>query len=144
MIERRLKYCKEVSNYMSYNELTPEQEMVIVCKATEVPFTGEYDNFYQDGIFICRRCNSPLFSSKSKFNSGCGWPSFDESFPDAIKRIPDPDGIRTEIECSNCKAHLGHEFLEEGFTNKNVRDCVNSLSIYFIPKGKELPKTIHE
>ncbi|MDQ5863686.1 MAG: methionine-R-sulfoxide reductase [Thermoproteota archaeon] len=129
---------------MSYNELTPEQEMVIVRKATEVPFTGEYDNFYQDGIFICRRCNSPLFSSKSKFNSGCGWPSFDESFPDAIKRIPDPDGIRTEIECSNCKAHLGHEFLEEGFTNKNVRDCVNSLSIYFIPKGKELPKTLHE
>jgi peptide-methionine (R)-S-oxide reductase len=144
MIEKCLKYCKGVLNYMSYNRLTPEQEKVIVRKATEVPFTGEYDNFYQDGTFICRRCNSPLFSSKSKFNSGCGWPSFDESFPDAIKRIPDPDGIRTEIECSNCKAHLGHEFLEEGFTNKNVRDCVNSLSIYFIPKGKELPKIIHE
>jgi peptide-methionine (R)-S-oxide reductase len=144
MIERRLKYCKVVSNYMSYNKLTPEQERVIVRKATEVPFTGEYDNFYEDGTFICRKCNSPLFSSKSKFNSGCGWPSFDESFPGAIKRIPDPDGIRTEIECSNCKAHLGHEFLEEGFTNKNLRDCVNSLSIYFIPKGKELPKIIHE
>ena len=129
---------------MSYNKLTPEQEKVIVHKATEIPFTGEYDNFYEDGTFICRRCNSPLFSSKSKFNSGCGWPSFDESFPDAIKRVPDPDGIRIEIECSNCRAHLGHEFLEEGFTNKNVRDCVNSLSIYFIPKEKELPRIIHE
>lgn len=129
---------------MNYNKLTPEQERVIVNKATEAPFTGKYDNFYENGTFICRRCNSPLFSSKSKFNSGCGWPSFDESFPYAIKRIPDPDGIRIEIQCSNCGAHLGHEFLHEGFTNKNVRDCVNSLSIHFIPKEKELPKIIHE
>ena len=90
---------------MSYNKLTPEQERVIINKATEVPFSGEYDNFYQDGTFICRRCNNPLFSAKNKFNSGCGWPSFDESFPGAIKRIPDPDGIRTEIECSNRRAH---------------------------------------
>ena len=129
---------------MSYNKLTPEQERVIIHKATEVPFSGEYDNFYQDGTFICRRCNNPLFSAKSKFNSGCGWPSFDESFPGAIKHIPDPDGIRTEIECSNCRAHLGHEFLDEGLTNKNLRDCVNSLSLYFIPKEKELPNIIHE
>jgi peptide-methionine (R)-S-oxide reductase len=129
---------------MNYNKLTPEQERVIVNKATEAPFTGKYDNFYENGTFVCRRCNSPLFSSKSKFNSGCGWPSFDESFPYAIKRIPDPDGIRIEIQCSNCGAHLGHEFLDEGFTNKNVRDCVNSLSIHFIPKEKELPKIIHE
>jgi peptide-methionine (R)-S-oxide reductase len=129
---------------MNYNKLTPEQERVIVNKATEAPFTGKYDNFYENGTFICRRCNSPLFSSKSKFNSGCGWPSFDESFPYAIKRIPDPDEIRMEIQCSNCGAHLGHEFLGEGFTNKNVRDCVNSLSIHFIPKEKELPKIIHE
>lgn len=143
-MDRCLNCCKSVVDYMSYNKLTPEQEKVIVHKATEIPFTGEYDNFYEDGTFICRRCNSPLFSSKSKFNSGCGWPSFDESFPDAIKRVPDPDGIRIEIECSNCRAHLGHEFLEEGFTNKNVRDCVNSLSIYFIPKEKELPRIIHE
>jgi peptide-methionine (R)-S-oxide reductase len=144
MVERCLRYYKEVANYMSYNELTSDEERIIVHKATEVPFTGEYNNFYEDGTFVCRRCNNPLFSSKSKFNSGCGWPSFDESFPNAIKRIPDPDGIRTEIECSNCRAHLGHEFHGEGFTNKNVRDCVNSLSIYFIPKEKELPKTIHE
>jgi peptide-methionine (R)-S-oxide reductase len=129
---------------MNYNKLTPEQERIIVNKATEAPFTGKYDNFYENGTFICRRCNSPLFSSKSKFNSGCGWPSFDESFPYALKRIPDPDGIRIEIQCSNCGAHLGHEFLDEGFTNKNVRDCVNSLSIHFIPKEKELPKIIHD
>lgn len=129
---------------MGHNKLTPEQERVIVDKATEAPFTGEYDNFYEDGTFICRRCNAPLFSSKSKFNAGCGWPSFDESFPNAIERVPDPDGIRTEIQCTKCGGHLGHEFLGEGFTNKNTRDCVNSLSIRFIPKGKELPKIANE
>jgi peptide-methionine (R)-S-oxide reductase len=129
---------------MGYNELTPEQERVIVHRATEPPFSGEYDDFYAEGTFICRRCNSPLFSSKSKFNSGCGWPSFDDSFPSAIKRIPDPDGIRTEIECKNCGAHLGHEFIGEGLTSKNTRHCVNSLSIVFVPKQKELPKIINE
>ena len=138
------KSNEEVIGNMNYNELTSEQERVIINKATEAPFSGEYDNFYEDGTFICRRCNAPLFSSKSKFDAGCGWPSFDESFPNAIKRIPDPDGIRTEIECANCNAHLGHEFLGEGLTDKNTRDCVNSLSIRFMPKGKELPKVIHE
>ncbi|MDN5846120.1 MAG: methionine-R-sulfoxide reductase [Candidatus Nitrosocosmicus sp.] len=129
---------------MSYNKLSPEEERIIVNKATESPFRGKYDNFYEDGTFICRRCNTPLFSSKSKFDAGCGWPSFDESFQKAIKRIPDPDGIRTEIQCENCSAHLGHEFLGEHLTDKNTRECVNSLSIHFIPKGKELPKIIHE
>jgi peptide-methionine (R)-S-oxide reductase len=128
---------------MNYNELSPEEERVIVHKATEIPFTGKYDDFYEDGTFICRRCNAPLFSSKSKFDAGCGWPSFDESFPNAVKRVPDHDGIRTEIECENCGAHLGHEFLGENLTNKNTRECVNSLSIRFIPKGKKLPLTIH-
>ena len=85
---------------MDYNYLTPEQERIIIYKATEVPFTGEYDSFFGEGTFICRRCNAPLFSSKDKFNSGCGWPSFDGSFPKALKRVPDPDGIRTELECS--------------------------------------------
>jgi peptide-methionine (R)-S-oxide reductase len=125
---------------MNYNKLNSEEERVIVDKATEHPFTGEYDNFYQDGIYICRRCNTPLFSSKSKFNSGCGWPSFDEYYPNAVRHVPDPDGRRIEIECSNCNAHLGHEFLGEGLTDKNRRECVNSLSIRFIPKDKELPK----
>jgi peptide-methionine (R)-S-oxide reductase len=129
---------------MTYNKLTPEEKRVIIDKATETPFSGEYNNFYEDGIFVCRRCNSLLFSSKSKFDSGCGWPSFDENFPNAIKRVPDPDGIRTEIECASCGAHLGHEFLGEDLTDKNTRDCVNSLSIRFIPKSEELPKTIHD
>ena len=128
---------------MNYNKLTPEQERVIIHKSTEPPFTGEYDNFYEDGVFICRRCNAPLFSSKSKFDAGCGWPSFDESFPNAIKRVPDPDEIRTEIQCANCGGHLGHEFLGEYLTDKNTRECVNSLSIRFVKKGKELPKIIH-
>ena len=100
---------------MDYNKLTPEEEKDIVNKATEVPFHGEYDNFYGDGTFVCRRCNAPLFPSKSKFDSGCGWPSFDENLSNAIKRIADPDGMRTEIECTNCNAHLGHEFVGEQF-----------------------------
>jgi peptide-methionine (R)-S-oxide reductase len=129
---------------MTYNKLTPEEKRVIIDKATETPFSGEYDNFYEDGMFICRRCNALLFSSQSKFDSGCGWPSFDENFPNAIKRVTDPDGIRTEIECASCGAHLGHEFLGEGLTDKNTRDCVNSLSVRFIPKSEELPKTIHD
>jgi peptide-methionine (R)-S-oxide reductase len=115
---------------MNYNKLTPDEERVIVDKATEAPFMGEYDNFYEDGTFICRRCNTPLFSSKSKFDSGCGWPSFDEYFPNAVKRVPDPDGIRTEIECSNCNAHLGHEY---------TRMC--QFVIYtFCPKGKTVTR----
>ena len=128
---------------MNYNNLSPEEERVIVHKATETPFTGKYDDFYDDGTFICRRCNAPLFSSKSKFDAGCGWPSFDESFPNALKRVPDTDGVRIEIQCKNCGGHLGHEFLRENLTNKNARECVNSLSIHFVPKGKELPLTIH-
>lgn len=120
---------------MSYNKLTPEEERVIVHKGTERPFTGEYDNFYEEGIYVCRRCNHPIFSSKSKFDAGCGWPAFDESLPNAMKRIPDPDGIRTEIECAKCGAHLGHEFRGEHLTAKNTRECVNSLSIRFIPRS---------
>jgi len=125
---------------MTYNKLTPEEKKVIIDKATETPFSGEYDNFYEDGIFICRRCNALLFSSKSKFDSDCGWPSFDENFPNAIKRVPDPDGIRTEIECASCGAHLGHEFLGEDLTDKNTRDCVNSLSMRFISKSDGVTK----
>ena len=121
---------------MSYNKLTPEEERVIVHKGTEPPFSGEYDNFYKPGIYVCRRCNYPLFSSKSKFDAGCGWPSFDESFPNAIKRVQDPDGIRTEIQCAKCGAHLGHEFVGEHLTAKDTRECVNSLSIRFIPTEK--------
>jgi peptide-methionine (R)-S-oxide reductase len=118
---------------VSYNKLTPAEERVIVHKGTEPPFSGEYDNFYKQGTYVCRRCNHPLFSSKSKFDAGCGWPSFDESSPNSIKRVPDPDGMRTEIQCAKCGAHLGHEFIGEHLTSKNTRECVNSLSIRFVP-----------
>ncbi len=129
---------------VNYNKLTAAEEKIIIGKATEFPFTGKYDGFYEDGTYICRGCNAPLFSSKSKFSSGCGWPSFDETLPNAIERLPDPDGMRTEIECANCGAHLGHEFVGEHLTDKDTRECVNSLSIQFISKEKELPKTIYE
>jgi peptide-methionine (R)-S-oxide reductase len=127
---------------MSYNKLSLEEERVILRKGTERPFTGEYDDFYQEGTYICRQCNAPLFSSKSKFDAGCGWPAFDDSYPDALKRLLDADGRRMEIQCANCGAHLGHEFVGERLTAKNTRECVNSLSIRFVPAGKELPETV--
>jgi peptide-methionine (R)-S-oxide reductase len=129
---------------VSYNKLTPEEEKIILHKGTEAPFIGEYDNFFQEGTFICKRCNAPLFSSKSKFDAGCGWAAFDDTLAGAVHRVPDPDGIRTEIECATCGAHLGHEFVRERLTAKNTRECVNSISIRFVPKEKELPKIIHE
>ncbi len=125
---------------MPYNKLTLQEEEIIENKGTETPFSGEYDNFYEDGVFICKRCHAPLFSSQAKFNSGCGWPSFDEEYPNALKRLPDADGERTEIQCNNCHAHLGHEFTGEHLTDKNTRHCVNSLSILFIPQGQQLPE----
>lgn len=126
------------------NKLTPQEEFVILHKGTEAPFSGEYDDFYEDGTFVCRRCNAPLFSAKSKFDAGCGWPAFDENYPDAVKRLPDPDGRRTEIECANCGGHLGHVFIGERLTAKNTRHCVNSLSIRFIPKDRTLPEILHQ
>jgi len=128
---------------MKFNELTAEEKRIIEDKGTETPFSGEYDDFFVDGTFICRKCNAPLFSSKAKFDAHCGWPAFDENFPDAVKRITDEDGVRTEIQCANCSAHLGHVFEGEHFTDKNIRHCVNSLSICFVPKGKDLPKKIN-
>jgi peptide-methionine (R)-S-oxide reductase len=124
---------------MSYNRLSPAEERVILNKGTERPFAGEYDDFWREGTYICRRCNAPLFSSASKFEAGCGWPAFDASFPGALRRLPDPDGRRTEIECAHCGGHLGHEFLGERLTDKNTRECVNSVSIRFVPSGQELP-----
>lgn len=123
---------------MPYNKLTQQEADIIEEKGTEIPFSGEYDNFYEDGVFICRRCNAPLFSSEAKFDAGCGWPAFDENYPNAVKRLSDPDGNRTEILCANCGGHLGHVFEGEQMTDKNTRHCVNSLSIKFIPKSKKL------
>lgn len=129
---------------MAYNKLTKEEEYVIEDKGTEAPFSGEYDNFYEDGTFICRKCNAPLFSSQSKFDAGCGWPAFDENFPNAVRQTIDGDGERTEITCANCGAHLGHVFNGEQMTDKNTRHCVNSLSIRFIGEGKPLPEMIRD
>ncbi len=117
-------------------KLTKEEESVIVHKGTEKPFTGEFYAFWDKGTYVCKRCGTPLYHSESKFEAGCGWPSFDEEIPGAVKRLPDPDGVRTEIQCAKCGAHLGHVFTGEGFTEKNVRHCVNSVSMDFIPDKK--------
>ena len=117
-----------------YNPLTPEERYVIEEKGTERPFTGEYDDFYESGSYVCRKCNAELYSSSDKFDAHCGWPAFDKEVNGAVNQLPDPDGMRTEIECSNCAGHLGHVFFGEGFTPTNARHCVNSLSMRFVPK----------
>jgi len=116
--------------------LTKEEERIILHKGTERAFTGKYDKFYEDGLYVCKNCNAALYRSNTKFNSKCGWPSFDDNISDAVKRLPDADGLRTEIVCNKCDGHLGHVFLNEGFTDKNTRHCVNSLSMKFIPREK--------
>ena len=119
---------------MQLNKLTPEEENIIVNKGTERRGVGEYVDTFVEGTYTCRRCNTPLYTSTSKFHSNCGWPSFDQEIPGAVKRTPDADGSRTEITCMACGGHLGHVFLGEEYTATNTRHCVNSLSLKFISK----------
>ena len=120
-------------------KLTPEEIEVIVKKGTERPYSGTYNDFYKEGLYVCKACDNPLFYSNDKFNSNCGWPSFDDEIKGSIKRIPDYSlgKVRTEIICSNCNGHLGHVFEGENFTEKNIRHCVNSISIKFIENEKK-------
>ena len=127
----------EGSKDIKLNKLTKEEEDVIVRKGTERPFSGEYETETREGIYVCRRCNAPLYRSEDKFDARCGWPSFDQEIKGAVKRVPDADGMRVEIQCARCGAHLGHVFEGEHFTEKNTRHCVNSISMKFIPKGKK-------
>lgn len=115
-----------------FNPLTPQEQQVILHKGTERPFSGEYNDFYEVGIFVCKQCEAPLYRSKDKFSSGCGWPSFDDEIAGSVVRHVDADGRRTEVVCANCDGHLGHVFEGEQFTDKNTRHCVNSISIKFV------------
>lgn len=132
-----LTSCSQENKNMKYNKLTEEEKRVIVHKGTELPFTGKYYKHDKKGTYTCKRCDAPLYQWSDKFDAQCGWPGFDDDIEGAVKRVPDADGRRTEIICANCGAHLGHVFEGEGFTPKNTRHCVNSISMNFVPSQTE-------
>ena len=129
---------------MPFNELNAEETRVIINKGTERAGVGELTDCEQLGTYVCRQCNTALYQSTSKFHSGCGWPSFDDEISGAVTRVPDADGRRIEIVCSHCDGHLGHVFEGEGFTAKNTRHCVNSISMKFVPEGEALPEVLEK
>ena len=137
---------QETDTIVKYNELTESEKNVIQNKATDAPFSGEYTDKFSNGVYICRQCNNPLYKSDDKFHSNCGWPSFDNEIEGSVTRVTDADGRRTEIICNNCDGHLGHVFLNEGFTEKNTRHCVNTSSLKFIESEEvdNLPTVIRK
>ena len=129
---------------MSYNSLSKEEEHILLHAGTERPGTGELLEEKRKGTYCCRRCNAPLYRSEMKFESRCGWPSFDDELPGAVRHRTDADGRRTEILCARCGGHLGHVFFGEGFTPRDTRHCVNSISMKFFPREETLPPVLTE
>jgi methionine-R-sulfoxide reductase len=142
--KKEINQSNTVDTMKKYNELTEQQERVILHKATDRPFTGDYYKKQDKGLYICRHCNNPLYTSEDKFDSHCGWPSFDQEIEGSVRRVPDADGQRIEIICANCNGHLGHVFEGEGFTDKDTRHCVNTSSLLFVPANEvnNLPPVI--